>query len=318
MEEPIKLVRTAARARELHVPTRRHPDDIDSRHEIAHSWHVAGDDERALEVLAEMAADGGVDGEYAQVSAAEILLGLGRVGEAQAVLAEVRAAGPRHLSTAHHAGEVFEARGDLAEALDWFDLAAARLAPAEMVALWSSGGTASWMLLHGRRRVRAAMGLPADDLDGLHEREPGASSRPPLEMLAKNTSPDGRVRLLFWPRGERAAAVARFGATFVADDPRFVEEEHELLEAELRELARRGAVAIVLIPATVASLAESLARFGADLDEPGTRADYLHERMATATGTRWPPPRNGPCWCGSEGKYKKCCGRASGARTPPL
>lgn len=25
----------------------------------------------------------------------------------------------------------------------------------------------------------------------------------------------------------------------------------------------------------------------------------------------WPPPRNGPCWCGSERKYKKCCGSAS-------
>ena len=21
----------------------------------------------------------------------------------------------------------------------------------------------------------------------------------------------------------------------------------------------------------------------------------------------WPPPRNGPCWCGSGLKYKKCC-----------
>lgn len=238
MEEPTGPVRTAARSRELQIPTRRHPDDIDPRHEIAHSWHLAGDDERALQVLAELAADGGVDGEYAQASAAEILLGLGRANEAQAVLAEVRAAGPHHLCTAHHAGEVFEARGDLADALEWFDLAAARLAPAEMVALWSSGGTASWMLLHGRRRVRAAMGLPADDLDALLEREPGAASRPPLEMLAKNTAPDGRVRLLFWPRGERAAAVARFGAAFVADDPRFVEEEHQLLETELRDLAR--------------------------------------------------------------------------------
>lgn len=312
MEEPT-LVRTAVRARELQVLKRRHPDDIDPRHEIAQSWHAAGDDERALQVLAELAADGGVDGEYAQVSAAEILLSLGRAGEAQAMLAEVRAAGPRHSCAALHAGEVFEARGELAEALEWFDLAAARLVPAEMTAVWSSGGTASWMLLHGRRRVRAAMGLAADELDALLEGEPAAGRRPSMEMLAKNTSPDGRVRLLFWPRGERAAAVARFGATFVADDPRLVEEEHDLLGVELRELSSRGAPAINLIPATVASLEEWLARSGADLDETGTRADYLHDRMAADAGTRWPPPRNGPCWCGSDGKYKKCCGRASGS-----
>ncbi|MFI2433646.1 SEC-C metal-binding domain-containing protein [Streptomyces sp. NPDC018693] len=24
--------------------------------------------------------------------------------------------------------------------------------------------------------------------------------------------------------------------------------------------------------------------------------------------TDWPPPRNGTCWCGSQRKYKKCCG----------
>ena len=311
MPEPIELDRTAARARELQVPTRRHPDDIDPRHEIARSWHLAGDHERALEVLAAMAADGGVDGEYAQVSAVEILLGLGHVTQAQAALAAIRAAGPQNLCTVHHAGETFEARGELVEALAWFDLGAERLNTADMTALWSSGGTASWMLLHGRRRVRTAMGLAADEFDALLDREPAAGRRPALEMLAKNTSPDGRVRLLFWPRGERTAAVARFGETFLVDDPRREGEEHDLLEAELRELARRGAVSIALISATVASLAEWLARTGADLDVPGTRADYLHERMATATATRWPPPRNGPCWCGSAVKYKKCCGRAS-------
>ena len=109
------------------------------------------------------------------------------------------------------------------------------------------------------------------------------------------------------------AAVARFGETFLVDDPRREGEEHDLLEAELRELARRGAVSISLIAATVASLGEWLARTGADLDEPGTRADYLRERMATATATRWPPPRNGSCWCESAVKYKKCWCRASAA-----
>lgn len=195
--QPVELERIAARSRELQVPTRRHPDDIDPRHEIAQSWYRSGDGDRALQVLGELAADGGVDGEYAQVSFAEILLGLGRVAEAQAVLDEVRAAGPRYLCSAHHAGEMFEARGELADALVWFDLAAERLNPDDMTAVWSSGGTASWMLLHGRRRVRAAMGLPVDELDALLEREPAGGARPPLEMLAKNTAPDGRVRLLF-------------------------------------------------------------------------------------------------------------------------
>lgn len=28
-----------------------------------------------------------------------------------------------------------------------------------------------------------------------------------------------------------------------------------------------------------------------------------------ARGRSWPPGRNDPCWCGSETKYKRCCGR---------
>ncbi|WP_200834412.1 SEC-C metal-binding domain-containing protein [Amycolatopsis alkalitolerans] len=37
------------------------------------------------------------------------------------------------------------------------------------------------------------------------------------------------------------------------------------------------------------------------------------ERLAILAGIAgdgipWPPGRNEPCWCGSERKYKKCCG----------
>jgi tetratricopeptide (TPR) repeat protein len=36
---------------------------------------------------------------------------------------------------------------------------------------------------------------------------------------------------------------------------------------------------------------------------------YMHadERQAISE-QRWPPGRNEPCWCGSERKYKRCCG----------
>ncbi|MGI5214477.1 SEC-C metal-binding domain-containing protein [Plantactinospora sp. CA-290183] len=40
------------------------------------------------------------------------------------------------------------------------------------------------------------------------------------------------------------------------------------------------------------------------------RARYS-ETIAEQGVIAWPPPRNGPCWCGSGTKYKKCCGRVA-------
>ncbi|WP_371581244.1 SEC-C metal-binding domain-containing protein [Streptomyces sp. NBC_01314] len=42
------------------------------------------------------------------------------------------------------------------------------------------------------------------------------------------------------------------------------------------------------------------------LRRPGPRTPP--SRPAVGRRPDWPPPRNGPCWCGSEREYKKCCG----------
>ncbi|MHA6802773.1 SEC-C metal-binding domain-containing protein [Salinifilum ghardaiensis] len=33
-------------------------------------------------------------------------------------------------------------------------------------------------------------------------------------------------------------------------------------------------------------------------------------------GLAWPPERNAACWCGSQRKYKKCCGAPGFAEEP--
>ncbi|MDX3688770.1 SEC-C metal-binding domain-containing protein [Streptomyces europaeiscabiei] len=43
-------------------------------------------------------------------------------------------------------------------------------------------------------------------------------------------------------------------------------------------------------------------------DAPSARSAYADELARRGQATDWPPPRNGPCWCGSERKYKKGCG----------
>ncbi|MDX3709321.1 hypothetical protein ACSCB1_27330 [Streptomyces europaeiscabiei] len=43
-------------------------------------------------------------------------------------------------------------------------------------------------------------------------------------------------------------------------------------------------------------------------DTPAARSAYADELARRGRETDRPPPRNGPCWCGSERKCKKCCG----------
>ena len=45
-----------------------------------------------------------------------------------------------------------------------------------------------------------------------------------------------------------------------------------------------------------------------DEDPEDARAAYAADRMAAGDVIPWPPARNEPCWCGSQHKYKKCCG----------
>jgi hypothetical protein len=54
-------------------------------------------------------------------------------------------------------------------------------------------------------------------------------------------------------------------------------------------------------------------------DDPAeARPGYAAEMLRLGLADPWPPGRNDPCWCGSERKYKKCCGAASGSALHPL
>ncbi|MGO9319321.1 MAG: SEC-C metal-binding domain-containing protein [Solirubrobacteraceae bacterium] len=50
-----------------------------------------------------------------------------------------------------------------------------------------------------------------------------------------------------------------------------------------------------------------------DEDPEHARALYSAHRFADCEAIPWPPARNEPCWCGSQRKYKKCCGPAPAA-----
>jgi hypothetical protein len=69
-----------------------------------------------------------------------------------------------------------------------------------------------------------------------------------------------------------------------------------------------GLATIRLVPATASGLAAYAAETGESAEDGAVRARFA-AAADPATAITWPPERNAACWCGSDRKYKKCCGR---------
>lgn len=55
-----------------------------------------------------------------------------------------------------------------------------------------------------------------------------------------------------------------------------------------------------------------------DVDPAEARAAYAADQIRAGNATGWPPGRNDPCWCGSERKYKRCCGSITASALDPF
>jgi hypothetical protein len=199
-------------------------------------------------------------------------------------------------------------------------------------------------LLIGRHRVRRLLGEPHDDWDDvadeLHERRasPVLGRVRPLDELhdplrlkrLAEAAPDAlraeidglaaeldeaedvpagplKTCVLFWPPDEFASLLQRRPS--VADAYGDDHSEHlRQVERTLRELSDQGAARLAVGRATVSGLEAHVEERGGSLDTPSARSGYAAELARSGEATDWPPPRNGPCWCGSARKYKKCCG----------
>jgi tetratricopeptide (TPR) repeat protein len=79
------------------------------------------------------------------------------------------------------------------------------------------------------------------------------------------------------------------------------------LDRRMRGTARRP----VLVTLTVGEVERWAEAAGWDPGWGVTHDQVAAEALAAdpARGRAWPPGRNEPCWCGSQAKYKRCCGR---------
>ncbi|HWG74487.1 MAG TPA: SEC-C metal-binding domain-containing protein [Acidimicrobiales bacterium] len=148
--------------------------------------------------------------------------------------------------------------------------------------------------------LKASVG-PQDTtrFDALPEFPSRQTSRLPSSMV---------VSLAWFPRGEWDKATATW-PDLLEELPADHTAYSHRIEARMKRLARTLAGHPMRVaPMTVEDLTEFSAEEG---ESPGTgeaRSSYAAEIARRDDAVAWPPGRNAPCWCGSDHKYKTCCG----------
>ena len=252
--------------------------------------------ERAVEAYGDR-PDGEAGG--ARALRARILFRLGRPDEAMAGLEPLRPLLTTHPDAAAYLSAALAAGGRNRDAEQWLT-EAVRAALDERAAEPADAEDAGllFFLLQQRHRVRHALGLPHDAHDNLADR---LETRLANAGAAAGSADD----LLFWPRAEFDGLLRQWPA--LAEGYGATWDEHRArLERELVRLTGAGRTGLAVFPGSVAGLTR-LAGTDGDPAEAKTRAAYAGQLASGSGQIGWPPERNGPCWCGSGNKYKKCC-----------
>jgi tetratricopeptide (TPR) repeat protein len=308
MSNPVRL------AQGLEADASRYPEErSEILLEAADAWRAAGGYERAVELLTEVIEAGGEDGCQARFQLAEVHFERGAADEVEAELAALARDPALNDGICQLVAELLDERGDLAGAARWYDRAVARLDSDTIDGLQDRDDLVSTMagiMLRHRRDVRERLGLAPDTMDELVA-EPLS---PPTEFPAPPTDLDGirerlaagarpqEVRLLTFQRAERAEALRRWPGEYEG------EEYYDAAERRWRKLAAEGVASIRVVPGSVAELVAFAEHAGVSPADSAVRVRYC-ETVPLQRTIAWPPPRNAPCWCGSDTKYKKCCGR---------
>lgn len=297
----------------------RTPDRGDARYALSLAAELVervGDLDEALALWTR--ALGYADAPWVRASRARCLVRLGRTEEGMGELRMLRPLLTRDEAAAFYVTETLEAldRTELAE--QWLSAALATanersegLQPRSDAAV--AAATLVSTLAQVRYRVRRDLELPLDEDDAAVERlRAGLDDEDPLEGpfdddLLEDDDLDDEVLALFWPRPEfdellrRWPSVARtYGATW---------DEHRAATEYLLRTMSAGGQPAALVAGSVADLVEASDAAGLSPADP-----EVHDMYGGVHDLPWPPGRNGPCWCGSGSKYKKCClprGRAA-------
>ena len=293
-------------ARDWEAEVDRFPEErIDAWCDAGHAWTQAGELDEAERCYRGAAAESPGEGmPDPRVHLADFLMDhRDAEDEGGKLLDEIWRSRPQSVGTYFFAAENLEGRGSYEQALNWANAGLSRCYPQpfdpEAEDLRSDFELS--LLLGTRRRLRQTLDQPEDELD---EKSQQAFLSPPEPVDA----PDDEAPVsfpdvvLYWPISEFEQVVDSVpGSALPAEHV----DHRRRVEAFLRECVGRRPVVVF------GALAEFLQFCQEESFDPSVAASrteyawYIHERRG---GTSWPPGRNDACWCGSQRKYKKCCG----------
>lgn len=319
-------------AAQLEDWARSHAQDPDAERALldaAHQRAFDGDHERALELFSEVQDRSGEQAHAAHAGIAEQLFTLGRSAEADEQLAALRhaldAAPEPDLDVYADVAVMLDEQQRSEDAIAWCEAGLAH--PSQPADSGEEGilPSSRARMLMLRSELRADQGLEPDALDEQAEEEDKRSrqaARQLFEALAEampeqraDRPDDGAAYnavILHWPEPEFTAVRTRWPETTTLYGEDYA-HYCGLLQREAQGHSDNGAARTVMVHGTLDDYDAYARRTGKNPAQRQTRRDYgqwcaaSHPEHTLA----WPPPRNGPCWCGSDRKYKKCCGSPS-------
>jgi hypothetical protein len=271
--------------------------------DAADAWLQAGEVDEAERCYRGAAAEPPEEGlPDPRVHLADFLVDYRDVDSARELLDEIWRSRPRSVGTYYFAAENLESQGSYEQALNWANAGLSRCYPQpfepEVEDLHSDFELS--MLLGTRRRLRQSLQQPEDELDRLKQQE-----LPPPNPI-ESPEPEAPVSLpdvvLYWPSGEFDEAARSLSHSDLPDSH---VEHRRRVEAFLRGCVGRTPL---VVSGGIMEFFQFCQEESLDSSIPTSRTEYAVHVEQLRGATSWPPGRNDACWCGSERKYKKCCG----------
>jgi tetratricopeptide (TPR) repeat protein len=274
---------------------------------------------------------------------AECLLEAGRREEADALFATLRARDPDDVwlyNAATYSYADVDPGESLRWALDGIEVAVATGDPDQVVMQLLECAEAAWEKLDEPADAQLVEQIETfcdqwtpvraeprwGDLPPLEDRpcghcgyQPGVSVGTGAEQVRDRTTRSGSVELSYawFPADEWPVARERWPEVAEgrpADHGEYCRE----VEGRIKMFARVDpGNRLFVAPLTVAGLEADAVEAGEDPGTSQARAGYAGRVLAAGEAIAWPPGRNEPCWCGSDRKYKKCCGPVPAAPEDP-
>lgn len=247
------------------------------------------------------------DAAWARAARAGLLFRLDRADEAMADLGALR---PRLVTddlVVLCVAETLELADRADTAVEWLTGALDELRERHPEGLPEEQTLAAYELAVVRHRLRRDLQLPYDDYDVLADEFLAAAEQGDRE----EGGPDlpGAVEsevMLWWPQPEYEQVVARWPEAAASVAGQSWDEQRRVRQMLITAWHERGLPALWQVTGTAEDFATYLAAYERDAGE-GALDAYAAYLSDQGRAVRLPPGRNERCWCGSGGKYKKCC-----------